>query len=112
MTAEQQPTPVVTQAAERFEIRVDDRHAGYTEYLDHDGQRIFNHTEIDSDFAGRGLAGALVSQALDRTREAGLRIVPICPFVAGYIQKHEEFADITDAVTQDAVDYVRTQRGR
>jgi len=112
MTAEQHPSPVVTQAAERFEISVDDRLAGFTEYLDHDGQRIFYHTEIDSDFAGRGLAGALVSQALDRTREAGLRIVPICPFVAGYIQKHEEFADITDAVTQDAVDYVRTQRGR
>ncbi len=111
MTAEQQADPVVTQAADRFEISVDDRHAGFTEYLDRAGQRIFYHTEIDSDFAGRGLAGVLVAQALARTREAGLRIVPICPFVAGYLQKHAEFADITDPVTQDAVDYVRSQRG-
>ncbi|NKY85496.1 GNAT family N-acetyltransferase [Nocardia veterana] len=111
MTAEQQSEPVVTQAAERFEVSVDDRLAGFTEYLDHDGQRIFYHTEIDSDFAGRGLAGVVVSQALAHTREAGLRVVPICPFVAGYLQKHNEFADITDPVTPADLEYVRTHRG-
>ncbi|NKY49885.1 GNAT family N-acetyltransferase [Nocardia vermiculata] len=109
MTTEQQPDPVVTQAAERFDISVDDRPAGFAEFVDHGGQRIFHHTEIGSDFAGRGLAGALVSQALIRTRAAGLRVVPVCPFVAGYIDKHPEFADITDPVTPEAEDHVHSR---
>ncbi|MFC9552749.1 GNAT family N-acetyltransferase [Rhodococcus sp. NPDC056960] len=95
----------------RFEIHVDGERAGLTEYLDRGDQRIFFHTEIGDQFAGRGLATALIHGALDETVRGGKRIVPICPFVAGYLKKHDDFADSVDPVTPDAVQAVKDSRG-
>ncbi|MCX2929217.1 GNAT family N-acetyltransferase [Mycobacterium sp. CVI_P3] len=67
----------------------------------HDHRRIFHHTGVDDAFEGRGLAGILVSEALAATRDAGLRIVAVCPIVAGYLDKHRDFADVVDPVTLD-----------
>ncbi|BBX19355.1 GNAT family N-acetyltransferase [Mycolicibacterium duvalii] len=91
----------VTAEADRFTISVDGQRAGFTEYVDRDGQRIFPHTEIDDQFSGRGLGSLLVAGALEQTRDAGLRVVAVCSMVAGYIDKHPEFKDITDPVTDD-----------
>ena len=92
----------VTQQSDRFTISVDGEQAGFTEFLDRDGQRIFPHTEVDEKFEGRGLGTILVRQALEATRDAGLRIVPVCPMVAAFIDKNIEFGDITDPVTDEA----------
>ncbi|MDT2008607.1 N-acetyltransferase [Rhodococcus opacus] len=107
------PAPEVRDAPEhhRFEIHVDGQRAGLTEYLDRDNQRIFFHTEIGDEFAGRGLASALIHSALDETVRGGKRIVPICPFVAGYLKKHDDFADSVDPVTPDAIQAVQDSRG-
>nr|WP_245717372.1 GNAT family N-acetyltransferase [Nocardia jejuensis] len=85
-----------------FRVSVDGERAGLTSYVDHGNQRIFFHTEVDDRFAGRGLAGRLIGAALQQTRAAGKRIVPICPFVAGYLQKHHDYDDIVDPVTPGA----------
>ncbi|WP_436497298.1 GNAT family N-acetyltransferase [Actinokineospora sp. HUAS TT18] len=87
----------------RYEVTVDGEVAGFTQYTDRDHQRIFFHTEIDERFSGRGLASKLISAALASTREAGQRIVPICPFVAAYLKRHDDFADIADPVTPAAL---------
>jgi uncharacterized protein len=87
----------------RFEILVGDEVAGFTEYLDTDRQRIFFHTEIDERFAGQGLAGVLVHEALTETRADEKRIVPVCPYVAAYLKRHDEFTDVTDKVTPEAL---------
>ncbi|MFD5453069.1 GNAT family N-acetyltransferase [Streptomyces sp. NPDC127100] len=100
-------TPATAPTVERrddrhhYEILVDGEHAGLTAYRDHDDQRVFYHTEIDDAFGGRGLAGELVSRALADVRAQGMRIVPICPYVAKYLRTHDEFADITDPVTPE-----------
>lgn len=91
----------VTAEADRFAISVDGRRAGFTEYVDRDGQRIFPHTEIDDEFGGRGLGTLLVAGALEQTRDAGQRVVAVCSMVAGYIDKHPEFKDIADPVTDE-----------
>ena len=91
----------VTQESDRFSISVEGRKAGFTEYADRDGQRIFPHTEVSEEFGGRGLATILVDEALQETRDAGLRIVAICPMVAGFMKKHPEFADDVDPVDAD-----------
>lgn len=83
----------------RYELTVAGTLAGFTEYLDRGGQRIFYHTETDEAFAGRGLASTLVAQALADTRDRGMHIVPLCPFVAGYLKKHHDFDDHVDRVT-------------
>lgn len=92
----------------RYEISVDGALAGFTEYVDRDSQRIFFHTAIDEAFSGRGLASKLIAAALTDTRAAKRRVVPICPFVAAYVKKHDDFADIIDPVTPAALSAIPT----
>jgi len=79
--------------AHRFAVYIDDALAGFTEYRVRQEGTVFDflHTEVDPAFGGRGLGGALVSQALAETRDLGKTIVPHCPFVAAWLQKHPEF---------------------
>ncbi|MEU9795705.1 GNAT family N-acetyltransferase [Streptomyces sparsogenes] len=105
--------PVVTRADDRhrYEITVDGRLAGFTEYRDLGEQRVFYHTEIDDAFAGQGLAFHLVQQALTDVRDTGRRIVPVCPYVAKFLRKQEGFSDITDPVTVEIRHWLRAQLG-
>lgn len=101
--------PVVThnRAQSRFEVAVAGTRAGAAEYTDEAGRRIFFHTEVDDAYAGQGLAGVLVRQALDATRADGLRVVPVCPYVARYVQGHHDWDDLVDPVDARALDAVR-----
>lgn len=102
MTTDKTGAPTEVAAGfDRFTISVDGQQAGYTEFVDHEGQRIFPHTVVDDEFSGRGLATILVREALEATRDAGLRIVPVCSMVAGFLEKNHEFDDIVDPVTVD-----------
>ncbi|MFF0818009.1 GNAT family N-acetyltransferase [Rhodococcus sp. NPDC003318] len=111
MTDEQKTdaSPTVRDAGDRYEIVVGGEVAGFTEYLDRGAQRIFFHTEVDERFAGQGLAGILVHEALTATVAAGLRIVPICPYVAKYVGKHHDFDAQLDPVTPDALAAVQAR---
>ncbi|KZS84517.1 GNAT family N-acetyltransferase [Mycobacterium persicum] len=106
--------PTVTNVTEnkRYEISADGVRAGLTAYVDTadtGGQRIFYHTEVDDRFAGRGLANRLIAAALADTRAAGKRIVAICPFVAAYVDKHDDYDDILDPITPQAHAAVRAR---
>ncbi|HEY2655818.1 MAG TPA: GNAT family N-acetyltransferase [Solirubrobacteraceae bacterium] len=79
----------------RFEIRVDGELAGFTEYRRRPGLIAFTHTLIDPRFEGQGLASRLVQTALSEARDAGLAVLPFCPFVRGYIAGHsQEYLDL------------------
>nr|WP_235590709.1 GNAT family N-acetyltransferase [Leucobacter sp. G161] len=94
-----EPILVVHEPDERrYAIYEGEKLAGFTAYRPtaRDEGRAFVHTEIDEKFGGRGLAGTLVSEALADTRDAGLRIVPYCPFVVAWLKKHPEFEDAVD----------------
>ncbi|HJW76742.1 MAG TPA: GNAT family N-acetyltransferase [Thermoleophilia bacterium] len=78
----------------RFEIHVGDALAGLTEYRDEPGRRVFTHTEIDPLFSGRGLGTRLIGFALGETRREGLRVVPVCSFVAAFVERHPEYRDL------------------
>jgi hypothetical protein len=79
---------------ERYEIYDGERLAGFTQYRSQPGLIAFLHTEIDPAFEGRGLASQLIGFALEDARRRGLEVLPFCPFVNGYIQRHEEWADV------------------
>ena len=83
----------------RYELRIDGELAGFAEYQDsaRDGVRTFTHTLVYALFEGRGLASRLARTALDDTRANGLQVVPLCPFIAGYISTHPEYADLVRA---------------
>jgi uncharacterized protein len=78
----------------RVEIWVDDQRAGFVEYHDHELTRAFLHTEIDPAFEGRGLASELIRQVLDEARASGRRVLPYCPFVRSFIERHQEYLDL------------------
>jgi predicted GNAT family acetyltransferase len=80
----------------RFEVVVDDDVAGFADYQRRGGRIIFVHTQIDPGREGQGLASTLARAALDAAREAGEPVVPLCPFIAAYIERHEEYADLVD----------------
>lgn len=86
----------VTAEPDQYTIAVEGKKVGKAEFLDRGEKRVFTHTEVDEDYEGRGLATILIGQALQETRDAGLRIVPKCPMVAAYISKHDEYSDIVD----------------
>lgn len=112
--SEQTTTPLVRRvdARHRYEILVDDKRAGLTAYRDRDDRRVFFHTEIDDAYAGQGLAATLVQQALTDVRASGMRIVPVCPYVAKFLKKYQEFTDITDPVTPEILTWLDAQLGR
>jgi uncharacterized protein len=91
----------VTAEPDRFAIAVEGQSVGFTEFADRNGQRVFLHTEVADGFEGRGLATILIGEALQATRDAGLRIVAVCPMVAAYVDKHHEFADVVDPISRD-----------
>jgi len=89
----------------RYEITVAGRPAGYAAYLDRPGgegggqRRVFLHTEIDTQYEGQGLGSVLARAALADVRASGRRAVAVCPFMAGYLKRHPEEADIVDRAT-------------
>jgi predicted GNAT family acetyltransferase len=78
----------------RYELWVDDRLAGEIRYTRDEDVVTMVHTEIDPAFEGRGLGQTLVADALDDLRASGRRVQPLCPYVAKYIARHPEYADI------------------
>lgn len=81
---------------QRFEIDLDDGSMAIAEYRLHPGKIIFTHTEVPEAHEGQGIGSALVRFALGSARERGLRVVPICPFFAAYIERHAEVQDLLD----------------
>lgn len=80
---------------DRYEIQADGEVVGYVAIRRPDeGPVVFVHTEIDPAYEGEGLGGRLARGALDHVRERGERVIAQCPFIAGYIRRHPEYADL------------------
>ena len=77
----------------RFELDADG-HTALAWYKLAPGVITFTHTEVPEALAGRGIGSALVRGALEQVRTRGLKGVAKCPFVAAYIARHAEFADL------------------
>jgi hypothetical protein len=78
----------------RFELRKAGEVAAIAEYQLRPGAVTFIHTEVLPKFEGQGLGSKLARAALDEVRRRGLRAIPQCPFIAGYIRKHPEYLDL------------------
>jgi predicted GNAT family acetyltransferase len=78
----------------RYEIEVDGEVAGFLLYRVEPGVLELVHTDVDPKWEGKGVGGALVQGALDDVRARGLKVRPFCPFVAAYIRRHPEYADL------------------
>lgn len=80
----------------RFEIDLGDGTFAIAEYTLRPGKIMFTHTEVPEAHEGKGIGKTLIRFALDAARERGLKVIPICPFFAAYMQKHAEVQDLLD----------------
>ena len=55
---------------------------------------VFTHTLVPPAIEGRGVGSRLIRAALDSARDQGLRVVPQCPFVRAFIERHPEYRDL------------------
>ncbi|MBR0930499.1 N-acetyltransferase [Bradyrhizobium diazoefficiens] len=80
-------------ADHRFELEVEGHIA--TEHYKRDGNVItFEHTDVPKELGGKGVGSKLVQGALDQVRTAGLKVIPQCPFVKAWIEKHADYQDL------------------
>ncbi len=72
----------------RYEVTVDGAVAGFADVLTSDTHVVFTHTEVDDAYQGQGLAAALAGEALAQVASSGRTVVPVCPYIARYVERH------------------------
>ena len=87
----------------RYEARVDGKLAGFAEYLKPGQLVVFTHTEVDPGYEGQGIGGTLARAALDDARRQQLPVLPLCPFIQGWIGRHSDYADLVYRVAPSTV---------
>ena len=89
-------------ASHRYEAHVDVQLAGYCEYNLLTDAIMFTHTEVLEAFEGQGIGSAIARHVLDAARSEGKHVIPVCQFIAGYIRKHRDYADLVRPDVQRA----------
>ena len=84
------------EAAGRYEIRLGGRRVGLADFYRRGNTVVIPHTETSPEYGGRGLASRLVRYCLDDIRDQRLQVDPACPFVAAYIRRNPEYADLLE----------------
>ncbi len=82
--------------ASRFEATVDG-HLCVADYRLRGDLLAMTHTLVPPALEGRGIAAALVAEALAHARREGWRVRPDCSYVEGYMQRHPETLDLLAA---------------
>jgi predicted GNAT family acetyltransferase len=77
----------------RFEMRVD-RAVAFLEYRRRGNVLHLMHTEVPSTLRGRGMGKRLAKAVLDKARAEGLSVIPNCPFVKDFLQKHPDYQSL------------------
>jgi predicted GNAT family acetyltransferase len=82
--------------ARRWEVKRGDEVIAFADYRTDAETITFTHTVVDPEYEGRGIGSRLAARILDDAVERGLRIVPRCPFIRTYIERHDKYADSVD----------------
>lgn len=59
-----------------------------------DGTLDLHHTAVPSSLEGQGVGSQLVRYAIDHARAEGVKIIPTCSFVRGWLDRHPDQADV------------------
>lgn len=66
----------------------------FSKYLLVGEKIIIEHPEVPVELEGKGIAGRIVRTALDCACAQKLKVMPLCPFIAGFIHRHPEYQDL------------------
>ena len=81
------------EAAKQYEFHIDGQIVRI-EYIKVPGKIFLTHTEVPPSMEGKGLGSSIIKAALEEVKKNDWVLVPLCPFVAGYIKKHPEWKDL------------------
>jgi predicted GNAT family acetyltransferase/glutaredoxin len=83
--------------AHRYELQLDGERIGELAYRQRKDRIAFTHTNVNPAYEGQGFGSRLAEAALADARRQGLAVVPLCPFIARYIEQHPEHGDLVAA---------------
>jgi predicted GNAT family acetyltransferase len=88
--SETRPSVIHDEDGQRFFIAANGATAELA-YRTAGNQIIFMHTGVPAELEGRGIGSALAKAGLEYAREHGMEVIPLCPFVRGYIERKPEY---------------------
>lgn len=80
----------------RFEIQIEDQFAVAEYRLMNDTHIAFTHTEVPTSLEGNGIGSKLARFGLDYARKHHLKVLPYCPYIAAWIERHPDYQDLVD----------------
>ncbi len=98
------PIIVDVPAAARYEATVDGELAGFLDYIVKRGRIALVHTEVKTAHRGGGIGGHLAGFAFDDARRRGWRVIPLCPHVRTWVDRHPEVLDLVVGGSRPSVD--------
>ena len=72
----------------------DEKNIGECSYSKSEKIWIIDHTEVDENYGGQGIAGQLVAEVVEQAREHQVKIMPLCPFAKKEFSRKPEYADV------------------
>ena len=96
------------EGAHRYEAREADELAGFIDYVVRGDRIALIHTETLGSHKRHGVGERLVRFALDDARRRSLRVIPVCPYVRAFVERHPEMQDVVDGMTPVAKDDKQT----
>jgi predicted GNAT family acetyltransferase len=89
----------------RYEAKTPDGDvAGVVGYQKSSELIVFTHTNVEDKYEGQGIGSKLAAGALNDARAQNLPVLPLCPFIKGYIERHPEYADLVFTTTSHVTD--------
>lgn len=89
-------------AHHRYELTLGGATA-YILYRRKEGVITFIHTEVPPALAGKSIGSRLARHVLETAQAEGVRVIPMCPFIAAWMKKHPEYDDLRGADQDSAM---------
>lgn len=80
---------------QRFEMALGEGKTAFIRYAETgEGMVELTHTEVPEEFEGKGIGSKLVRGTFEILREENLQMMPLCPFITAYLQRHPEYQSL------------------
>lgn len=81
---------------QRYEYAVGDA-LGWVSYRREGDLTVLTYARVPDELMGRGMGSRMARAVLEAERARGTRVRATCGFIAAYLARHPEFADLTRA---------------
>ncbi len=81
----------INQEKKRFELDINGEVARIEYILNEKGIMFLTHTEVPRSLEGQGIGKKIVEETLQYMKAHNLQLAPLCPFVAAYLKRHDEY---------------------